>query len=205
MPEALLALASPSTAYLVLFGLLVVDAFVPVVPTQAIMITGGALTVYGGLSLPMTIAVGALGVFVGDLACYLLGRHLRRRAPDTGVDPTRPGLIRRALQRAGRLHRPGPVSFMLCRFVPGGRMAACFHAGRSRYPARRFLAYEVTAALAWAAYGTLAGRIGGRALAGAGWELALVAAVTAGLFGGTGWILATLANRRRAIAEATID
>ena len=205
MPEALLALASPGTAYLVLFGLLVIDAFVPVVPTQAIMITGGALTVYGGLSLPTTIAVGALGVIVGDLACYLLGRNLRHRAAGTAMNPARPGLIRRALQRAGRLHRPGPVSFMLCRFVPGGRMAVCFHTGRSRYPARRFLAYEATVALAWAAYGTLAGRIGGQALAGAGWELALVAAVTAGLFGGAGWILAALGNRRRAVAEATLD
>ena len=40
----------------------IADAFVPVVPTQIVMITSGALTVYGGLDLPVTIAVGAFGV-----------------------------------------------------------------------------------------------------------------------------------------------
>ena len=85
MPELITDVASPTWAYLVLLALLVADAFVPVIPTQVVMITGGALTVYGGLSLPLTIAVGALGVFVGDLACYLLGRS----APDRRAGPAR--------------------------------------------------------------------------------------------------------------------
>ncbi|MFD1323422.1 DedA family protein, partial [Micromonospora sonneratiae] len=79
MPEILTDIASPLWAYLALIGLLAIDVFVPIVPTQAVMITGGALTVYGGLSLPLTIATGALGVFAGDLAGYLLGRRGHRR------------------------------------------------------------------------------------------------------------------------------
>ena len=122
--------ASPASAYLALFGLLVLDAFVPLVPTQVVMITAGALTIYGNLSLPLTIGVGALGVFCGDTACYLLGR--------TGVDcsaagarpvpgraaPGRPDSDRgsRSRQAAGRftraLRQPGPLVILLCRFVP---------------------------------------------------------------------------------------
>lgn len=61
-------------AYLALFGFLAIDAMIPVVPIQAIMITSGALTVYGNLSLPLVIAVGALGMFTGDSIAFVLGR-----------------------------------------------------------------------------------------------------------------------------------
>ena len=52
MTDLLAAMATPAWVYLALFGFLTVDAMVPVVPIQAIMITTGALTVYGGLDLP---------------------------------------------------------------------------------------------------------------------------------------------------------
>ncbi|HEX8344900.1 MAG TPA: DedA family protein, partial [Actinoplanes sp.] len=74
MTDLLTMMATPAWAYLALYGLLTVDAMVPVVPIQAVMITSGALTVYGGLSLPLVIAVGALGMFTGDTICYVLGR-----------------------------------------------------------------------------------------------------------------------------------
>ena len=139
-------------------------------PTQLIMITSGALTVYGGLSLPVTIAVGALGVFVGDLACYLLGRSAPDRRP---ARPPHPDGPRRAASRVTHgLREPGPLVILLCRFVPGGRMAACFSAGRSRYPYRLFLPYEAVAALAWATYGALVGHLGGTALTHSAWRLA---------------------------------
>ncbi|WP_332107800.1 hypothetical protein [Phytohabitans flavus] len=96
MIDVLTSVASPVTAYLLLMALLAVDAFIPVVPTQALMITVGALTVYGDLSLPVTIAVGALGVFGGDLICYLLGRSARR----PGRSPRSPPTDGRARQRS---------------------------------------------------------------------------------------------------------
>lgn len=208
MPELLMEVTSPVWAYLALLGLLVLDAFIPVVPTQAVMITGGALTVYGGLSLPVTIAVGALGVFTGDLACYLLGRstHQRReRREQQGHRRRRhvsPGLASRAAGRVTRRFlRPGPLVILLCRFVPGGRMAACFSAGRSQYPYRLFLVYEATAALGWAAYGALVGHIGGAALTGSVWLLALVAAGAAGGFTLIGWMMNRYAVRAPAEAE----
>src|SRR3982751_5017324 len=135
---------------------------VPVVPIQAIMITSGALTVYGHLSLPVVIAVGALGMFTGDSIAFLLGRTaghaaggswlsarlaaLRDRfAPDDGG---RRSKTRRAAVRFTRgLRRPGPLVLLLCRFVPGGRMAAGYHAGRSDYPTRRFVTYDGLAAV----------------------------------------------------------
>ena len=170
MPELLTDIASPTWAYLALLGLLIADAFVPVIPTQVVMITSGALTVYGGLSLPLTIGVGALGVFAGDLACYLLGRGAPDRREPRHAEPSR---ARRMASRVTQgLRQPGPLVILLCRFVPGGRMAACFSAGRSRYPYRLFVLYETVAALGWATYGALVGHLGGTALTESAWRLA---------------------------------
>lgn len=193
MPELISDVASPTWAYLVLLALLAADAFVPVVPTQLVMITSGALTVYGGLSLPLTIAVGALGVFVGDLGCYLLGRTApdRRRTRDA-----MPGRARRAAARVTRgLREPGPLVILLCRFVPGGRMAACFSAGRSRYPYRLFVLYEAAAATGWASYGTLVGHLGGMALTQSAWRLVAIGAVAAAGFAAAGWAMTAISAR----------
>ncbi|SCG51500.1 DedA family protein [Micromonospora humi] len=200
MAELIAHVASPAWAYALLLALLVADAFVPVVPTQVIMITSGALTVYGGLSLPVTIAVGAAGVFVGDLACYLLGRTTPARR---AARHTTPGRARRAVARATRrLREPGPLVILLCRFVPGGRMAACFSAGRSRYPYRLFLLYEAVAAIGWAGYGALVGHLGGAALTQSGWRLLLIAGVAAAGFAAAGWAMTWLGTRQTATPRA---
>ncbi|WP_089157065.1 DedA family protein [Micromonospora sp. NBS 11-29] len=194
MADLVAGVASPMWAYALLLALLIADAFVPVVPTQVVMITSGALTVYGGLSLPLTIAVGALGVFVGDLACYLLGRSApTRRAPR----PATPGRARQAVTRATRrLREPGPLVILLCRFVPGGRMAACFSAGRSRYPYRLFVLYEAAAATGWAGYGALVGHLGGTALTQSAWRLLLVGGVAAGGFAAAGAAITWISSRQ---------
>jgi membrane-associated protein len=214
MTELLSAMATPAWAYLAIFGFLAIDAMVPVVPIQAIMITSGALTVYGNLNLPLAIAIGALGMFTGDSIAFVLGRTagqagghwlgerltaLRHRfAPksedgehtESKTGPTE-SKTRRAAERFTRgLRKPGPLVLLLCRFVPGGRMAAGYHAGRQGYPIKLFIAYDGGAALAWATYGGLVGHIGGTALTQSAWRLFAIAACAALVFGTAGWILA---------------
>src|SRR3954468_11587381 len=74
MTDLLTAMATPAWVYLAIFGFLTFDAMGPVVPVQVIMITSGALVVYGDLSLPLVIGVGALGMFTGDSIGFVLGR-----------------------------------------------------------------------------------------------------------------------------------
>ncbi|MEV0902208.1 DedA family protein [Actinoplanes sp. NPDC049802] len=207
MTEMLTMLATPAWVYLALFGFLAVDALVPVVPTQAIMITSGALTVYGNLDLAAVIAVGAVGMFTGDAIAYLLGRStgarlsaLRSRfAPRLEESESK---TRRAAARFTRgLRRPGPLVVLLCRFVPGGRMASGYHAGRSGYPAKWFVGYDVAAALSWACYGGLVGHLGGTAVTQSAWRLFSVAATAAVIFGTAGWVLALFGGRNRTAAD----
>ncbi|MBO3740454.1 DedA family protein [Actinoplanes flavus] len=209
MTEMLTMLAIPAWAYLALFAFLAVDALVPVVPTQAIMITSGALTVYGDLDLAAVVAVGAVGMFTGDLTAFVLGRStgarlsaLRDRfAPRNEESESR---TRRAAARFTRgLRRPGPLVVLLCRFVPGGRMAAGYHAGRSGYPFKYFIGYDVAAALSWACYGGLVGHLGGTAITQSAWRLFAVAATAAVIFGTAGWVLALFGGRDPAAAEET--
>jgi membrane-associated protein len=212
MTDLLTAMATPAWVYLAIFGFLAVDAMVPVVPIQAIMITSGALTVYGNLDLPLVIAIGALGMFTGDSIAFVLGRtaghaggnrlggHLaalrHRFAPKGDAAEHGPSKTKRAAARFTRgLRRPGPLVLLLCRFVPGGRMAAGYHAGRSGYPIKFFVGYDGAAALAWATYGGLVGHIGGTAVTQSAWRLFAVAATAAVIFGTAGWILALFGGR----------
>jgi membrane-associated protein len=215
MTELLTMMATPVWAYLALFGFLTVDAMVPVVPIQAIMITSGALTVYGNLDLALVIAIGALGMFAGDSIAFLLGRttghvgHGRfaavraRFAPKHDDDhPREQSRTRKAAVRFTRgLRRPGPLVLLLCRFVPGGRMAAGFHAGRVGYPIKLFILYDGLAALCWASYGGLVGHIGGTAITQSAWRLFAIAATAAAVFGTAGWILALFGGRKEVEAE----
>jgi membrane-associated protein len=211
--DVLSVVASPLWAYAALWALLAIDAFVPVLPTQAIMITSGVLAAQGELNLPTAIAVGAAGVLCGDLAWWVIGRTAPRgigragprsatgrsrssrwRARLTELATAAPesakGPMRAATRLTRGLRRPGPLVILLGRFVPGGRMAACFFAGRTRYPSRRFLAYEVAAAVAWASYGGVVGNVGGDAVTRSAWLLVAIAAIGATVFATAGWLLA---------------
>ena len=215
MTELLTIMSTPAWAYLALFGFLAVDAMIPVVPIQAIMITSGALTVYGNLDLALVIAVGALGMFTGDSIAFVLGRSsgeagrgrlaaLRARCAPRHDDEARAeSRTRKAAARFTRgLRKPGPLVLLLCRFVPGGRMAAGFHAGRSRYPVKLFVLYDGAAAVAWGTYGGLVGHVGGTAITQSAWRLFAIAATAAVVFGTAGWILALFGGRKEAEALA---
>jgi membrane protein DedA with SNARE-associated domain len=183
------------------------------------MITSGALTVYGNLSLPLVIATGALGMFTGDTIAFVLGRSaghagrhwlgdrlaaLRARCGPNNDEPSakEESRTKRAAERFTRgLRRPGPLVLLLCRFVPGGRMAAGFHAGRTAYPIKLFVAFDGAAAISWATYGGLVGHIGGTAITQSAWRLFVIAATAAVVFGTAGWILALFGGRKAAGEE----
>jgi membrane-associated protein len=217
MTQLLTAVATPVWAYLALFGFLTIDAMIPVVPVQAIMITTGALTVYGNLNLALVIAIGALGMFAGDSIAYVLGRstgnvgrnrlgRLRARFAPKNEDAETKSGARKAAERFTRgLRRPGPLVLLLCRFVPGGRMAAGFHAGRSGYPIKLFALYDGAAAVSWAMYGGLVGHVGGTAITQSAWRLFVIAAAAAVIFGTAGWILALFGGRKAVDEELSED
>ncbi|MEU4476835.1 DedA family protein [Micromonospora sp. NPDC023966] len=164
--------------YLALFAVAVVDGFFPVVPSETAVITAGVFAATGQPDLPLVVAVAALGAFAGDHVSYAIGRHgggrLLARLPAAVADrgpasdvPCRSGRgsrRRAAVEWAGRgIAARGGLILIVARYVPGGRTAVTLTMGATRFPRRRFLAFDALAAISWGVYSALVGYLGGLA------------------------------------------
>jgi membrane-associated protein len=174
------AMSSP-WVYAVLFALSMVDAFLPAVPSESVVIAAGAFAAAGQPDLALVIVASALGAFTGDHVSFVIGRYA------IPLVVSRTGRRRRsALDRAARLlDARGGTVIVAARYIPGARTAVTLTAGSVHYPRRRFTGFAALAAATWAVYSSLIGYIGGIAVeqnpvAGVVAGLALAGAITVG-------------------------
>ena len=73
-------------AYAVVFLLALLDAILPVVPSETAVITAGVVAGSGRLSLPLIVASATAGAMAGDNTAYLVGRA--SAAPPPGASST---------------------------------------------------------------------------------------------------------------------
>ncbi|MBP2475315.1 membrane protein DedA with SNARE-associated domain [Crossiella equi] len=135
-------------------------AVVPLAPTEAFVISSGLLAAQGELSLPVVIAVTAVGCLISDLINYRVGYKfgplaLKRFERRKGGTPTAVRWVR------ARLHQHGEPVLVAARFVPGGGIAGAVLAGTFRMGPRRFTVAAVIGSVLWAAYASLLGYTGG--------------------------------------------
>jgi membrane-associated protein len=150
--------ASP-LAYLAVLAACALDAVLPVVPSEAVVIASSVLAVRGELWIWLVAVAAACGGFVGDAGSYALGRTAGARVTRRLFRGT---AARRRLAWAGRaLARHGTVIIVVARFVPGGRTATTFTAGTVQLPWPQFAAADVVGVTLWAAYATAIGYLGG--------------------------------------------
>jgi len=182
-------------AYAAIFLLAMLDAILPVVPSETSVITAGVLAASGQLSLPLVVAAATVGAAAGDNLAYLIGRRfggpVTRRFFSSEKSRQRLAWAQRQLdQRGGQL-------ILVGRFIPGGRTVVTLSAGLLHYPWRRFAALDAVAAFVWALYAALLGYFGGRAFEHAAWKGLLLALgvgfAVAGLVEAVRWVL----RRRR--------
>ncbi|MFM9441273.1 DedA family protein [Streptomyces acidiscabies] len=134
------SLAYPLIALAVLAeSVLVIGAFVP---TLTLMLTAGALSRTGHLSLPVVIAVAAGAVVTGDFLAHRAGRFLGPRMSNV------PQIARRRAESL--MTRFGGRAVLLCRFLPVIRTITPYLAGATGLPYRRIAPYSVVAACVWA-------------------------------------------------------
>jgi membrane-associated protein len=149
-------------SYLIALVLPAFDAIIPVLPSETAVIALGVTT--AGSTDPriaLLVACAAAGAFLGDNLCYLLGRRFGP-AVERRFFATPKGAKTRAWAERS-LDRYGPQLIVVCRFIPGGRTAVTLTCGLIGYPRRRFVAATAVAAVIWALYAFLIGRIGGHA------------------------------------------
>src|SRR5919205_4279091 len=66
-------------AYAIVFLVAFLDAILPVVPSETVVITAGVVAASGDLELAMIVPLAAAGAFLGDNTAYLIGRRFGGR------------------------------------------------------------------------------------------------------------------------------
>jgi len=161
-------------SYFVVFGVAMVDAFFPLVPSETVAITAGVLAGSGDLSLPLSMFAAAAGAFAGDNICYGLGTVLGERTVKRFFRDER---THKGFDWAERmLAERGAYIIVIGRFIPGGRTVTTFSAGYIHsFPYYRFVRADALAAAIWGSYTVLLGYVGGKTFENAPWKGLLLA------------------------------
>lgn len=148
--------------FLILFLLVIADAFLVILPSETAVVALAALAgATGTPSLVLLVPVAAVGAIVGDSSCFAIGRlagHSRWRWQSRGRLGT---ALARA--RATVLARPASLIFT-ARYIPFARIAVNLSAGAAGLPYQRFVPLSVAAGIGWALYNTAVGIFFGRLL-----------------------------------------
>lgn len=193
------AAASP-WVYLVVFAVVLVDAFFPPVPSESVVIAAAAAAVAVGTpNLALVIACAAAGAIAGDNLTYAIGR----RVPLERIRLLRGPRMSAALGRArSGIHKRTGVLVLSARYVPVGRVAVNLMAGASGVAPRRFLLLSSMAGASWAVYSVTVGVIAAQWLGGNA-LLAMIVGIALGV--STGVVIDAVlrrAARRRERREA---
>ena len=161
-------------SYLIAIVIPALDAIFPVLPSESAVIALGVTTA-GSTDPRIALLVGcaAVGAFLGDNLCYLLGRRFGPAVQRRFFATPKGARARAWAERS--LERFGTQLIIVCRFIPGGRTAVTLTCGLAGYPRRSFVAATAVAAVIWALYAFLIGRLGGQAFEDKPWAGLVVA------------------------------
>jgi len=171
------------------------DAFFPIVPSEATAIAAGVVAGTGGLSVEFVILAAATGAFVGDNISFAGGHFLGERVTNRFFASEK---SQKRLAWADRMLRErGWYLIIVARFIPGGRTVTTFTAGfTTAISWRRFLFFDAIAAAIWGSYTVLLGYFGGRTFEEEPWKGLLLAFAVALAVTGVVEVVRFLRHRR---------
>ncbi|MGO4189164.1 DedA family protein [Pseudarthrobacter sp. TAF60_1] len=169
------------------------DAIFPPIPSEMVVITGGALSADGRANVLLVAALAALASWLGDMVVFQL---FKRRLSHV-LDRWRWGRkvhhgIHAAIARAGRSSTYGTI--IGARFIPGGRLATSAAAGIADVSVRGFSLCAGLGAVLWASWLVGLGYFTGSATKLPFWASSLIG-VGAGLV--IGAVVGVIVTRRR--------
>ncbi|MER5550889.1 VTT domain-containing protein [Streptomyces sp. NPDC002793] len=212
MLESVGALTGSPWIYAVVALSVLLDVFLPVLPSGVLVIT--AATAAAASTTSVTAAAGeatrqvpsllalvlcaASASVLGDLVAYRLAWRGGDRL-DRAIARSR--RLTSAQERLGAaLSRGGGALVVIARFAPAGRSVVSLGAGAAHRKVKEFLPWSAVAGVAWAGYSVGLGYFGGQWL-GAGWLGTAVSVLALFLAGA----LAALVVRRPAHAATTVQ
>ncbi|WP_338676385.1 VTT domain-containing protein [Streptomyces sp. SCSIO 30461] len=171
--------------YAVVAVSVLLDVFLPVLPSGALVIAAATAAAAGSTAATAAVPAGTehmppqdvpsllalllcatTASVLGDLVAYRVGWRGGERL-DRAIARSR--RLSTAQERLGRaLARGGGLLVVIARFAPAGRSVVSLGAGAAHRRVKEFLPWSVLAALAWAGYSVGVGYVGGQWL-GATW------------------------------------
>ncbi len=150
---------SPWAGHLLLAVAVLVGSAIPFVPTGEMVSGATAYATHSELNDLAIFAITWICSSAGDLLMLLEAR--------LGARWLQPWLARRRFavrveQAEAAVHRNALSAIVTGRLIPGGRTPVILALGLSRFPLRRFVAYDLLACALWAGIYATLGAIGGR-------------------------------------------
>ncbi|GAC1376440.1 MAG: hypothetical protein NVSMB43_16590 [Pseudarthrobacter sp.] len=179
--------------YFWIIPLVLGDALFPPIPSEMVVITGGALSADGRANVLLVAALAALASWLGDMVVFQL---FKRRLSHV-LDRWRWGRkvhhgIHQALAKAGRSSTYGAI--IGARFIPAGRLATSAAAGIADVSVRGFSLCAGLGAVLWASWLVGLGYFTGSATKLPFWASSLIG-VGVGLV--IGAVVGVIVTRRR--------
>ncbi|MBT2429161.1 VTT domain-containing protein [Streptomyces sp. ISL-112] len=173
MLESVGALTSSPWIYVVVAVSVLLDVFLPLLPSGVLVITAATAAAAGSTgvngsggatgevpSLVVLILCAAAASVLGDLVAYRLAWRGGDRL-DRAIARSR--RLTKAQERLGSaLSRGGGALVVIARFAPAGRSVVSLGAGAAHRRVRDFVPWSALAGLAWAGYSVGLGYFGGR-------------------------------------------
>ncbi|CAL9427840.1 hypothetical protein SUDANB120_01981 [Streptomyces sp. enrichment culture] len=177
MFETLGSLTTSPWIYAVVALSVVLDVFLPVLPSGVLVITAAAAAAAAGAAGPVPVpeqvpdiaallVIAATASVLGDMAAFRVARRGGGRLERAIARSRRLTLAQERLGAA--LARGGGALVVIARFAPAGRSVVSLGAGKTHRKVTEFLPWSALAGLAWAGYSVALGYFGTQWL-GAAW------------------------------------
>jgi membrane protein DedA with SNARE-associated domain len=168
------AVSGSDWSYLIVFAIALLDAFFPLVPSEATAIAAGVVAGTGGLRVELVILAAALGAIAGDNVSFAIGHFLGARVERRFFSGEKSQKRLKWAQQT--LDRRGGYLIVVARFIPGGRTVTTFIAGFvETFPWHRFIRFDAIAGFIWGTYTVMLGYVGGKSFEKQPWKGLLLA------------------------------
>lgn len=177
------------------------DAIFPPVPSEMVVITGGALSVGGRVNAFLIVILAAFASWLGDILVFqLFKRRLSHVLDRWKWGRTFHQAVHTAIGKAGRSSTYGAIIGI--RFIPGGRLATTAAAGIANVSTRGFSLCAAIGGTLWAAWSVGLGYATGAATGLPFWASSLIG-VGVGMV--IGAVVGVIVTRRRGSRSPVVD
>ncbi|MCB5291753.1 hypothetical protein BJQ90_01181 [Arthrobacter sp. SO3] len=187
--------------YLWIIPVVMGDAIFPPIPSEMVVISGGALSAVGRANALLVVLLATAASWLGDILVF----QLFKRRLSHALDRWRWGrafhrAVHTAIGKAGRSTTYGAIIGV--RFIPGGRLATTAGAGIANVSTRGFSLCAALGGLLWAVWSVGLGYATGAATGLPFWASSLIG-VGVGIL--IGVILGLIVTRRRGDRSPVVD